>query len=173
MTVGAATFEGYTGVGAACGASADGRRKGMPVASDTSPAPSPQDLPPQPAFRNIYSVMRSYRQDAVEYGIADAAPVDLNIPEDFPLEKLQQFIKDYAAGWVGGNLITLTCADLQTMQEASKDPEKYGLLRVRMGGWSEFYATSFPAHQAHHQRRPVVVPGRPDAEGYTILNGDV
>ena len=172
VTIGAATFEGYTGVGAACGASADGRRKGMPVASDTSPAPSPQDLLPQPAFRNIYSVMRSYRQDAVEYGMGDAAPVDLNIPEDFPLEKLRQFIKDYAAGWVGGNLITLTCADLQTMQEASKDPEIYGLLRVRMGGWSEFYATTFPAHQGHHQRRPVVVPGRPDAEGYKIQNGD-
>ncbi|KAL9126808.1 MAG: hypothetical protein Q9217_004203 [Psora testacea] len=172
VTIGTGTFEGYTGVGAACGASADGRRKGMPVASDTSPAPSPQDLPPQPAFRNIYGVMKSYRQDAVEYGIADAAPVDLNIPEDFPLEDLQQFIKDYAAGWVGGNLITLTCADLQTLQAASKDPEKYGLVRVRMGGWSEFYSTAFPAHQDHHQRRLTVAPGRPDAKGYEVRNGD-
>lgn len=63
-------------------------------------------------FHNIYGVMKSYRQDAVEYGMADAAPVDLNIPEDFPLEDLRRFIKDYAAGWVGGNLISLTCADL-------------------------------------------------------------
>lgn len=173
VTIGAGTFEGYTGVGAACGASADGRRKGMPVASDTSPAPSPQDLPPQPAFRNIYGVMKSYRQDAVEYGIADAAPVDLNLPEDFPLEDLQQFIKDYAAGWVGGNLITLSCADLQTLQAASKDPEKYGLVRVRMGGWSEFYTTAFPAHQDHHQRRPTVAPGRPDEQGYEVQNGDL
>ena len=172
VTIGAGTFEGYTGVGEACGASADGRRKGMPVASDTSPAPSPQDLPPQPALRNIYSVMKSYRQDAVEYGIADAAPVDLNIPENFPLEDLRQFIKDYAAGWVGGNLLTLTCADTQTLQEASKDPEKYGLIRVRMGGWTEFYSTMFPPHQEHHQRRPTVVPGPPDAKGYEIVNGD-
>lgn len=172
VTVGTGTFEGYTGVGAACGASADGRRKGMPVASDTSPAPTPQDLPPQPAFRNIYGVMKSYRQDALEYGIADAAGVDLNIPEDFPLEDLRHFIKDYAAGWVGGNLITLTCIDLKTLQAASKDPEKYGLVRVRMGGWSEFYSTSFPEHQEHHQRRPTVVPGRPDDKGYEIQNGD-
>jgi hypothetical protein len=88
VTIGLGTFEGYTGVGAACGASADGRRKGMPLASDASPTPSPQDLPPKPAFCNIYGVMRSYRQDAVEWGLADTAPVDLNIPGDFPLEDL-------------------------------------------------------------------------------------
>ena len=172
VTIGAGTFEGYTGVGEACGASADGRRKGMPVASDASPAPSPQDLPPQPVFHNIYGVMKSYRQDAVEYGLSDSAPVDLNIPEDFPLEALRHFIKDYAAGWVGGNLITLTCADVKTLQEASKDPEKYGLVRVRMGGWTEFYPTMFPAHQEHHKRRPTVAPGRPDAKGYEVSNGD-
>lgn len=173
VTVGCGTFEGYTGVGAACGASADGRRKGMPVASDGSPAPSAQDLPPKPMFRNIYSVMRSYRQDAVEYGLADGAPVDLNIAEDFPLDDLRQFIQNFAAGWVGGNFITLTCADLPTMQAASKDPEKYGLLRVRMGGWSEFYSTMFPVHQDHHQRRLTVAPGRSDAKGYEVENFDV
>lgn len=172
ITLGTGTFEGYTGVGAACGASADGRRKGMPVASDASPTPSPQDLPPKPGTRNIYNVMRSYRQDAVEYGIADTAPVDLNIPENFPLSDLRQFIKDYAAGWVGGNLLTLTCADLKTLQEASKDPEKYGLVRVRMGGWTEFYSTMFPGHQDHHQRRLTVVPGPPDAKGYEIGDDD-
>ncbi|KAL8654636.1 MAG: hypothetical protein Q9226_003353 [Calogaya cf. arnoldii] len=172
VTVGTGTFEGYTGVGAACGASADGRRKGMPVASDTSPAPTPQDLPPQSNFRNIYGVMKSYHQDSLEYGIADAAGVDLNINEDFPLEDLRHFIKNYAEGWVGGNLVTLTCVDLKTMQAASKHPERYDLVRVRMGGWSEFYSTMFPDHQEHHQRRPTAVPGRPDDKGYEIPNGD-
>ncbi|KAL8667533.1 MAG: hypothetical protein Q9168_007251 [Polycauliona sp. 1 TL-2023] len=172
VTVGAPSFEGYAGVGSVCGASADGRRKGMPIASDSSPAPSPQDLPPKPIVRNMYSVMKSYRQDAIEYGIADAAPVDLTLPENFPLEDLQRFIKDYAAGWVGCNLLTLTCVDLKTLQAASKDPEKYGLVRVRMGGWSEFYATAFPEHQEHHHRRPTVLPGRPDEKGYEAQNGD-
>lgn len=173
VTIGLGTFEGYTGVGEACGASADGRRKGMPVASDASPTPSPQDLPPQPAFHNIYGVMRSYRQDAVEWGLADTAPVDLNIPEDFPLEDLQHFIKNYGEGSVGGSLISLTCADPQTLQEASKDPEKYGLVRVRMGGWTEFYSTMFPPHQLQHQRRPTVAPGQPDAKGYKVQNGAI
>jgi hypothetical protein len=37
---------------------------------------------------------------------------------------------------------------------ATRDPEKYDLLRARMGGWSEFFVSMFPAHQAQHQRRP-------------------
>ena len=53
VTPGIGTFEGYVGDGAACGASADGRRNGMPIASDLSPSPAAQDLPPSPAFRNI------------------------------------------------------------------------------------------------------------------------
>lgn len=73
--------------------------------------------------------MKSYRQDVAEYGIANATSMNLNMPEDFPLEDLRHFIKSYAAGWVGGHLITLTCADLQTLQRQAR---KYGLVRVRM-----------------------------------------
>ena len=153
VTPGIGTFEGYVGDGMPCGASADGRRNGTPIASDLSPTPAPQDLPPLPAFRNIYQAMKSYRSDAIEHGLSDAAPVDMNIPEDFPLEDLKTFVKEYALGKVGGNLITLTCADLKTYLAASKDPEKYNLLRVRMGGWTEFYSTMFPGHQDQHQRR--------------------
>lgn len=42
VTPGVGTFEGYIGDGIACGASADGRRKGMPIASDMSPVPAAQ-----------------------------------------------------------------------------------------------------------------------------------
>ncbi|MGE8358132.1 MAG: pyruvate formate lyase family protein, partial [Microvirgula sp.] len=41
VTPGIGTFEGYVGDGLDCGASADGRRNGMPIASDLSPTPSP------------------------------------------------------------------------------------------------------------------------------------
>lgn len=150
---GIGTFEGYVGDGIPCGASADGRRAGMPIASDLSPTPAAQDLPPFPAFRNIYQAMKSYQSDGAQITFSNAAPVDMNITEDFPLDQLEKFIAAYAEGDVGGNLITLTCADLDTYRAASDDPEKYGLLRVRMGGWTEFYATMFPAHQDQHQRR--------------------
>ncbi|KAG5767254.1 hypothetical protein H9Q72_004704 [Fusarium xylarioides] len=158
ITPGIGTFEGYVGDGAPCGASADGRRNGMPIASDLSTVPAAQDLPPNPAFRNIYQAMESYKSDAVTYGLSNASPVDMNIDEAFPLEDLKRFVKHYAQGTVGGNLITLTCANVKTYEEAVKDPEKYNLLRVRMGGWTEFYATMFPEHQDQHQRRQYFEP---------------
>ncbi|KAI1196668.1 pyruvate formate lyase-domain-containing protein [Nemania serpens] len=153
VTPGVGTFEGFVGDGLTCGASADGRRSGMPIASDMSPVPGPQDLPPAPVHRDIYEGLASYKDPTVEIGISNAAPVDMNIPENFPLDRLRQFIGDYAEGKVGGNLLTLSCADLETYQRASEDPEKYNLLRVRMGGWTEFYPTMFPDYQEHQQRR--------------------
>ncbi|KQV80141.1 peroxidase [Massilia sp. Root351] len=158
VTPGIGTFEGYVGDGLGCGASADGRRNGMPIASDLSPAPAPQDLPPAPAFRNIYQSLSSVDFDAVNFGLSNASPVDMNIKEDFPLEQLRQFVRAYARGETGSNLITLTCADLATYQAAALDPERYDLVRVRMGGWTEFYAAMFPAHQAQHQRRQYFTP---------------
>jgi len=162
---GIGTFEGYVGDGAPCGASADGRRNGMPIASDLSPVPAVQDLPPNPAFRNIYQAMKSAAYESIEHGLSNASPVDMNIPESFPLGELQRFVRKYAAGEVGGNLITLTCADLDTYQKAVEDPEKYNLLRVRMGGWTEFYATMFPAHQEQHQRRQYFTPWKSGEKG--------
>ncbi|KAK4212309.1 pyruvate formate lyase-domain-containing protein [Rhypophila decipiens] len=155
---GIGTFEGYVGDGVPCGASADGRRNGMPIASDLSPVPAPQDKPPTPAFRNIYQSMKSVAYKSIEHGLSNASPVDMNIPERFPLRELQAFLRKYADGAVGGNLITLTCADLDTYQKATADPERYNLVRVRMGGWTEFYATMFPAHQGQHQRRGYFTP---------------
>lgn len=159
VTPGIGTFEGYVGDGAPCGASADGRRNGMPIASDLSPTPAPQDVKPaMPAFRNIYQAMKSVRGRGAEYGLSNASPVDMNIEESFPLGDLRGFVRRYARGEVGGNLITLTCADLATYEAATRDAEKYNLVRVRMGGWTEFYATMFPAHQEQHQRRQYFTP---------------
>ena len=36
-------------------------------------------------------------------------------------------------------LIVVTCADPSTFANAQKNPEKYDLIRVRTGGWNEFY----------------------------------
>jgi Dyp-type peroxidase family len=158
VTPGVGTFEGYVGDGLPCGASADGRRNGMPIASDLSPSPAPQDLPAAPAFRNIYQSLKSWRTDAIDNGLSNASPVDMNIAEDFPLEDLKQFVRAYARGETGSNLITMTCADLATYQAAAGDPERYNLVRVRMGGWTEFYSAMFPMHQQQHQRRQYFTP---------------
>jgi Dyp-type peroxidase family len=171
MCPGIGTFEGYVGDGQNNGASPDGRRSMQPYPSDFSPVPVPQDLPeipqepdwPQPVpdtYRPIYKSMRSWRFKSITHKISNASPVDLNIKEDFPLDYLVQFIKDYAndAREIGSNLITITCVDPDTYDGAAREPEKYELIRVRMGGWTEYYAAMFEAHQKQHKRRPFFIP---------------
>jgi pyruvate-formate lyase len=53
----------------------------------------------------------------------------------------------------GSLIMTISCANPEIIEQARLDPEKYDLLRARMGGWTEFFVTMFPAHQAHYQRR--------------------
>ena len=55
-------------------------------------------------------------------------------------------IKLFAEG-EGANVLTITCANNDTYEKAVSDPEKYDLVRNRMGGWSEFFVTMFPDHQ--------------------------
>ncbi|HEX8221673.1 MAG TPA: Dyp-type peroxidase [Chloroflexia bacterium] len=172
MTPGIGTFEGYVGDGAGSGASADGRRNAQPYPSDLSPAPIPQDLPPVPqdlnaaapvpgAYRGIYKSMRSWDAEAINHKISNGSPVDMNIREDFPLEDMVAFIKRYGRGDVGSNLITITCVDPDTYAGAAQDAEMYDLVRVRMGGWTEYFSAMFPEHQKQHQRRPFFTPQAP------------
>lgn len=172
LQVGVGTFEAYVGNALGSGASPCGRRNAQPFPSDFSPTPVPQDLPPIPQAplaahpvpgtnRPIYTAMESWNQEAINVGLSNAAPVDLNIREDFPQEDLVEFIRQYAAGTVGSNLITLTCADPDTYEVAATQPERYELVRVRTGGWTEFFSAMFPAHHAQHLRRPWFVPEPP------------
>ena len=47
----------------------------------------------------------------------------------------------------------VTCANPDTFSKAQRNPEQYDLIRVRTGGWSEFYIAFFTAHQKHQERR--------------------
>lgn len=170
LQVGIGTFEGYVGDGDGTGASADGRLSGQPISSDLSPVPLPSDMPPiqqntpsaiednQWSNRPIYDALDAWNVDKVNTGVSNAAPVDLNLRETFPLEQLEAFLWAYIQGDVGSNLLTASVADPDTYANASEFVERYELIRVRMGGWTEYYAAMFPAHQAQHARRPFFIP---------------
>jgi len=170
MQVGIGTFEGYVGDGLTSGASADGRRNAQPYPSDLSPSPVPQDLPPIPqdpavaparppgTYRPIFTSMASWNRDSINLQVSNASPVDLNVRESFPVAELEHLIRKYIDGEVGSNLFTVTVADPETYAMAEKEPERYELVRVRMGGWTEYFAAMFPAHQGQHRRRPYFVP---------------
>ena len=132
------------------------RLSGDPLASDLSPAPSFGDLPIDHNEAPLIKVMAGFAGPGVE-SMWDGAPTDFNIREDFPLESLDRALTAFANGR-GSSIMTITCANPDTYAQAALDPEKYDLLRARMGGWTEFFVTMFPAHQAQHQRRPFETP---------------
>ncbi|KAK7086420.1 hypothetical protein SK128_014047 [Halocaridina rubra] len=108
FTPGSGTFEGYVGWGLACGASPDGRREGMPIASDFSAAPTPQDLEPCPPHDNVFKALKNWDHPAINKGFSCGAEIDLNISEDFPLESLVRLIYSFSKQQeqIGGNLLT-------------------------------------------------------------------
>ena len=161
LAPGTGTFEQYVFSGSFNGASADGRRASGPLGSDLSPAPIPHDRPAVVTVDGKQQHARQYKlaNSLRSYGnrvmqrFGDGSPADYNIPEGFALADLVQMIRRFADG-EGGSVCTFTVADPETFAAAQKDPESYNLVRVRMGGWTEFFVTLFPDHQEQHKRRP-------------------
>ncbi len=168
FTPGVGTFEQYVFGGFFAGAGADGRKSGTPIASDMSPAPLHRDREPMTVAedgtvghvyeRPILDALASYADPIVD-ALSDGAPADLNVREDFPLEALVEALSTFARGQ-GGNVLTITAANPDTLWNAAKDPEGHNLVRVRMGGWTEFFSALSNEHREQHRRRPLHTPGR-------------
>ena len=54
---------------------------------------------------------------------------------------------------LGGNLLTISVADSETLRDAQKHPENYKDLRVRMGGWSAYFTMLSKEQQEHHIKK--------------------
>ena len=164
ISPGIATFEDYAGVGSFLGASADGRRARETVASDFSPSPSPLDLPIPDRGRDAIQCLKAWAPgpaqghashiDPIGVGLSNGSPADINIREQFPEQELVNILWGFARSELGPNMLSITCADPETLVEAQRFPERYDLVRMRMGGWSEFFVAMFPEHQEQHKRRP-------------------
>lgn len=149
------TFEDYIGIGMQNGASADGRRKASPLSSNMSPMAYPTDLPIPNKERDIKSSLKGWNNKEFKDALKIVVPLDINIPEDFPCEELEDILVDFSKGKMGSNMLTISAADVDTMLKAQQYPEQYDLLRMRMGGWSEFFIAMYDAHQEQHLRRPI------------------
>lgn len=160
---GVGTFENHVEFGQGYGASADGRRKNATIASDLSPTPSPSDKPVAHQEAEFNTALKSFNtaeDDKISTEVdkfTNGAPTDFNIREDFPLEGVKEIIRDFAGG-SGANILTITTASPESFEKAMSDPERFELLRVRTGGWSEFFTAMFPDKQEQHRRRPLSTP---------------
>jgi pyruvate-formate lyase len=166
LAPGVGTFEQYVLLGGVSGASPDGRPAGGPIGSDMSAAPVPPDE--EPVTSGAGGRLRHRRQYRMAGGLAsynhaclnrlgDGAPADYNIPENFSPAKLVDTLQRFAHG-DGPSVCTFTVADPETLAAALRAPQEHDLVRVRMGGWTEFFIALFPPHQEQHRRRPLYVP---------------
>lgn len=163
LAPGVGTFEQYILGGSFLGASADGRNAGDTIASDLSPspvhrrdAPIPLDGSARHAREgNLAASFASYADRSITR-LGDGAPADYNLPETYPPEQLVARLRDFANG-AGGSIVTFTVADPETLAGAVERPDDFNLVRVRMGGWTEFFVALFPDHQEQHRRRPLFV----------------
>jgi pyruvate-formate lyase len=153
---GVGTFENHVEMGAWNGASADGRRLGTTVASDLSAAPSPADMPIEHQIAGFEESLAGFDGKGAEL-MSDGAPTDYNIDENFPVERLVSVMRQFAQGQ-SSNILTITVANPDTFGVAVGSPEQFDLLRVRTGGWSNFFTSVFPVIQDQHRRRPVSTP---------------
>lgn len=155
MQPGVGTFASYVEQGLGCAASADGRLSRQPLGTDMSPSPSPLDQPATPQSQQLSDAVKMLENLASNdsFGYTNGAPIDLNVAEDITTNRLVEILDSFVAG-SGSNVLTVTVADQETFLAASKSPESYDLLRVRMGGWTEMFVAMHAIHQKVHPRRP-------------------
>ena len=154
---GVGTFENHVEMGAWNGASADGRRKGTTVASDMSSMPSPSDLPVDHQEAGFKESLAGFAVGNGVKKMTDGGPTDFNIKEDFPQEALVEVLKQFAKA-KSSNILTISIANPESMEEAMSSPEQFDLLRVRTGGWTAYFTAMFPNIQEQHRRRPLSTP---------------
>jgi formate C-acetyltransferase len=145
---GVATFSWYIGIGEGLGTSPDGRRASEPVSSNFSPALG-RDKEGIPAAILSHAKMKHCDLPA-------GGPLDLRLARRLVIgeegtRRMAGLVRGFVEG--GGSIMTLTVVDTEELRAAQQEPEKYGSLRVRMGGWCAYFTMLSHEQQEHHIRR--------------------
>ena len=142
------TFSWIISIGKRIGASADGRKKGEPIAANMSPLPGADISGPLAAINSYLKLQTS--------AMAAGAPIDLRLDKRGldgieGTKRISAMIKTFIEQ--GGNMMTLTITSADELRRAIAEPEKYRSLRVRMGGWTAYFVLLSKEAQAIQLRR--------------------
>eukprot|EP00040_Diaphanoeca_grandis_P033350 m.204138 g.204138 ORF g.204138 m.204138 type:complete len:1622 (-) comp32879_c0_seq1:73-4938(-) len=159
---GTGTFEGFADNGLGRGASANGRMSQSYIESDSSLTPKFADEPQLPQRKCPFSTILERTHAVGIEKFTDGAPVDVNIEESYDRVKLQSSLATFAGGQ-GSNILTITTANPNSFAEAIHKIEQYNLLRVRMGGWSEYFTATYPSLQKQLIRRGFATDDEPSS----------
>jgi formate C-acetyltransferase len=145
---GVGTFSWYIGIGEGLAASPDGRLSGAPVSSNFSPALG-RDLEGLPGA--ILSYAKMHRSNLPAGGPLDLRLARKLVEGEEGLARMMALARSFVD--TGGNMMTLTVADVEELRAAQREPEQYRSLRVRMGGWCAYFTMLSQEQQNHHIRR--------------------
>ncbi|MFA7370295.1 MAG: pyruvate formate lyase family protein [Sphaerochaetaceae bacterium] len=148
ITAGVSTFENFPRFGNNAWASFDGRFARETVSSNYSPSFGQDKNGPTAV------VLSSIKFDLSR--LDNGCPIDMRISfnkgtKEENASLLKNFIKGFIQ--VGGNIVTITRVDLETLRKAQKEPEKYLSLRVRLGGLTVYFVQLVKKQQDEYMRR--------------------
>lgn len=148
VSAGVATFENYPRFGYNAGASFDGRVAHEAFSSNLSPAVGRDINGPTAVFLSATKVDLSRMNSG--------CPIDMRV--SFNKENREESSKVLL--WLiesflelGGNILTLTKADIKTLRKAQEHPENYMSLRVRLGGVTAYFVQLAKPQQDEYMRR--------------------
>lgn len=148
LSPGIATFENYPRYGYGTGASFDGRFAREALASNYSPSVGQDKQGPTAVL------LSSVQTDLSRMSVG--CPIDMRVSfskEDRAenAELLGTLIKTFVQ--IGGNILTLSKVDTETLKKAQQHPEKYQSLRVRLGGLTVYFVQLAKPQQDEYMRR--------------------
>jgi formate C-acetyltransferase len=145
---GIGTFENYAILGRRVGPSADGRLAKDPLAPNYTPSPGFDADGPTAVFRSIT------RPELMRYYCGTPVDITVNSNEfqgEAGIQRMAGLIKSFCE--LGGQILTITSCNVDTLRDAQKQPEKHRDLRVRLGGLSAYFVCMAPAQQENIIKR--------------------
>jgi pyruvate-formate lyase len=126
------------------GATAEGRRRGVPFSANLAPARNAQVRGPISALQTYGKI--DYRR------ICNGGPITLELSDavfrdDEAIRKVAMLVRTFAQ--VGCQQLQLNTVSLETLLDAKQHPEQHRNLIVRVWGWSGYFCELSPEYQDH------------------------
>jgi formate C-acetyltransferase len=139
---GIGTFENYPVLGRRVGPSADGRLAKDALAPNYTPSTGVDINGPTAAFKS------ATQPELLRYYCGTPVDIAVNSNEflgEAGIQRMAGLIKSFCE--LGGQILTITSCNVDTLRDAQDHPEKHQELRVRMGGLSAYFVCMAPAQQ--------------------------
>lgn len=130
-------------LGSQCGATPDGRRKGLPFADGGGPAQGREKNGPTSSILSATSWDHSFLIGGLAYNMKFSGEL-FNSPE--AVKRLYALVVTFLKR--GGFETQINVVSRKTLEDAKKNPEQYRDLVVRIGGYTDYFTNLSPGMQA-------------------------